>query len=192
MAALAVCGPLAVAVAGDGQVMEQALITRQGVGEFVLGRPLPNSRRTRDLADRYYVRYYADVQPEEGFRFDDPPVAVVLASGPFQRAAAKEVVEPDAAPYRSAAVKAVRAGARVRGVRVLAEGPKTAAGVGVGSTLEGLRAAYPDLETHATPPTLGRDECAALSASLPRVVFFFETCEAAASGARVVRVDVWK
>ncbi len=192
LATITVLSGVAVAAqAKDDQAMGRWLISDRGVGKVVLGRALPRSLRTGDLAERYFVRYFADGQPEEGFRYDDPPLLVVLASGPFQRAAAKEVVQPDAARYRAAALQAVRAGARVRAVRVVGEGPKTAAGVGVGSTLADLRAAYPDLETHANPPTLGQDECAALSPSLPHVVFLFETCDGAASGARVLRVDVW-
>jgi hypothetical protein len=88
-------------------------------------------------------------------------------------------------------VKALREGARVRAVLVHGPGPVTGAGVGVGSRLEALKAAYPDLDLHPVPPTLGGDECVAESAALKNVRFLFASCDAARSGAPVVRVDVW-
>jgi hypothetical protein len=80
----------------------------------------------------------------------------------------------------------------IRALRLFAVEVKTEAGVGVGSTLEALLAAYPDLQTRSLPPTLGKDRCNASTRALPGVYFHFESCDAADSGAGVVRVDVWR
>lgn len=80
--------------------------------------------------------------------------------------------------------------AKVRTIMVRGAGPATVPGVGVGSTLAELHAAYADLRWRPTPETLGNDVCVSYTASLPGVWFVFETCDKATHGARVTRVDI--
>lgn len=80
----------------------------------------------------------------------------------------------------------------VRALRLFEPDVKTEAGLGVGSTLSALLTAYPDLEKRSIPPTLGDDRCNASTSALPDVYFHFESCQAADSGAGVIRVDVWR
>lgn len=167
------------------------IIESDGVGPVHLGRPLPGELLAGDLAARYLLRYVADAQPLEGFRFDAPPLVAAIAGGPFARKVEAEgAIEPAADAYRTAAEKAARDGARVHLLMVHGAGPKTRAGVGVGSSLPALRAAYPDLALQPVPPTLGGDECVGTTAALPGVRFLLASCRAAENGAAVLRIDL--
>ena len=176
-----------------GSSMSQAswTIGTGAVGAVALGRPLPKELLGEGLEARYIARYYGDAQPLEGFRLDAPPLTVVIEGGPFAKKAAEEPVEPTPDPYRADGAKAAREGAKVRAVLVHGPGPVTAAGVGVGTALPALKAAYPDLALRPVPQTLGGDECVADSAQLKDVRFIFASCQAAESGAPVLRIDLW-
>ena len=184
------------AAAKEGGTMETGanawVVDSGGVGPVRLGRALPRTLLPVDVGSRYFARYIADVQPAEGFEFDTPPVRVFLARGPFARKACSRTVEAAPDAFRDAAVRAARRGAKVDLVMVVGPGPATAEGIGVGSRLAALLGAYPDLELNPVPPTLGHDECMAMTRRVPGVYFAFESCEAARAGAPVVRVDVWR
>ncbi len=168
-------------------------IHRDGVGRVLLGRPLPKDLVPKDAEGSYVAGYHADGQPHEGFRLEAPPVTVFLDRGPFQRASAKGMVDPSKAKALAGkAARAARGGAKVRMVVVDSADLKTRAGVGVGSDLEALRAAYPDLRVGPVPPTFGEDECVATTSVLPAVHFHFRTCKAAEDGEGVVRVLVFR
>jgi hypothetical protein len=160
------------------------------VGAIALGRPIPAS--LHDQLERTYVgEMIADGVPIDGFRLDDPPVLVVIEGGPFEALTNEGNPVPPADQLRAKAATAARGGAPVARLFVHGPGPATAAGLGVGSDLAALRAAYPDIRTHVQPPTRRDDRCAARTGSLPNVGFVFASCEAAEAGAKVVRVDLW-
>jgi hypothetical protein len=157
-----------------------------------VGQPLPASWIDDELAAHYVARYIADAQPMDGFRFDDPPLTIVLTTGPFADLDAKGVnPDPPIDKLRGKAVAAVKRGVTIRKVMIHGKGPATATGLGVGSALAQLQAAHADLRVGPIPPTLGNDECAADIASMPGVVFLFTTCAKAKAGDPATRVDVW-
>lgn len=146
-----------------------------------------------DLAAHYVARYIADAQPMDAFQFDEPPLTVVLTTGPFAIESLQHAPSspPPTELLRGKAAAAARGGMPVRAVLVHRAGPATAAGGGVGSTLDALRRAYPDLELTPFPEILGDDTCVARAPSLPGVAFVFETCDRAKLGDPAKRVDLW-
>jgi len=180
----------------DGFAMEHAenpdLISADGVGRIRLGRPVPKDLLPADAQASYVAGYHADAQPHEGFRLETPPVTVFLDRGPFLRAARSEAVAAPRPAFGVQAMRAAKAGAKVRMILIESAVLKTASGVGVGSDLKALESAYGDLRLFAVPPSFGGDECTAQSASIPNVFFYFKTCEAAREGGTVVRVAIFR
>lgn len=162
------------------------------VGAIELGKPLPEALLTPDLEARYIARYFADAQPMEGFRYDDPPLTVVLESGPFAKYL-DEVDEPREPPLDQLRGKAVEVARTIAIKRVMihGEGPATKAGAAVGRTLAALKSAYPDIKLSPLPETFGDDLCSATTKSLANVAFVFATCAQANEGGAVKRIDLW-
>ena len=168
----------------------QWVIGSDGVGAIHLGGPVPRELLTPDLDARYVARYIADGQPFEGYRLETPPLTVALDGGPFAKWAEKEAadkVNPD--QFRAAAGKAARAGAKVRMIVVHGPGPATAAGIGVGSDLQALKAAYADIKVRSVPGTFGKDEAVGMSPTLKNVHFVFRSRKAAEAGGKILRTD---
>lgn len=164
---------------------------RQGkVGPIELGKRVPDALLPGVEAS-YVGRFVADGQPMDALRVADPPVLVVLASGPFAEASATGDPPEVTDGLRAKAAEAVRGGVAVKAVHVEGDGPRTEAGVGVGSTLEELVRAYPDLKVAPMPEMFGKDTCVGRARSLPGISFVFATCGKAKSGEPVVRVDVY-
>ncbi|MCS6911722.1 MAG: hypothetical protein RMK29_16025 [Myxococcales bacterium] len=171
----------------------QWVIGSEGVGPIRLGGAVPQALLTADLDQHYVARYIADGQPFEGYRFEDPPLTVAIAGGPFARFSEKEAVDKvDPSRFRAAAGKQTRAGAKVQMIIVHGAGPATAAGIGVGSDLAALRTAYPDIKLHSVPETFGNDEAVARSPTLKNVHFVFRSRKAAEAGDKILRIDLWR
>jgi len=179
--------------AAAGRPTTEWLIAPGRVGTLELGKRMPDRfTASKDLEAHYVARYVADAQPLEGFDYDDPPLTIALASGPFTDYVARGGTdEPQLRKLRGKASKAARRGALVKRILVRGPGPATEAGIGVGSKLDALRAAYPDLRVDPLPPTLGNDECVASTRTVPQVSFVFASCKQAEGGAPVNRIDVW-
>lgn len=156
------------------------------VGPAELGKPLPEALAADET--RYLARFIADAQPIDAFRFDDPPLMVIV-DGPFAASHA-DAAAGATERLRGKAVEAARGGAAVKLVMITGAGPKTAGGAGVGTTLAELQQAYPDVKLAALPETLGHDTCAAHTKQLPGVAFVFASCAKAKAGEPVTRVDV--
>ena len=185
---------LALAWATEARTMERTpdLIHRDGVGEILLGKPIPGTLLPADARDRYLAGFHADAQPHEGFRLDAPAVTVFLAEGPFGRQARRQVPDPTAPALARRAVRAARQGAPVVMMSIESSGPRTAEGLGVGSDLTALTTARPGLGLSPVPPTFGADECVAVDPSQPDVHFHFRTCEAARAGEGVLRILIFR
>jgi hypothetical protein len=162
------------------------------VGPVEIGNSLPIELLVDDLAAHYVARYIADSQPVDAFAYESPPMLVILASGPFRAQVSKtgKSVRPPVDALRDKAATAARHGAKVQTIMVRGSGPTTEAGLGVGSTLAQLEAAYADLRLTPLPETLGDDVCRARTKVLAGVQFMFSTCSKARKGAPVTRLDV--
>jgi hypothetical protein len=163
------------------------------VGPIELGKPMPGVLLDApDLDGHYVARFIADAQPLDGFRYDDPPLTVVLAAGPFAELDAKgHHGEPPVDRLRAKAAAAARGGVAVKSVMIHGPGPATADGLGVGSTLAEVKAVYTDVRLMPLPETLGDDVCIAYSKSNQGISFVFGNCNKANAGDPVKRVDVW-
>ncbi|MCW5802126.1 MAG: hypothetical protein KIT31_07045 [Deltaproteobacteria bacterium] len=160
------------------------------VGPLVLGEGVPASMH--DHLERTYVgKMIADGVAIDGFELAEPAILVAFADGPFAKHDLDGTPVPPLDKLRAEAAAAVRAKHPVTRLFVRGAGPRTERGVGVGSDLAALRAAYRDLRVNAQPATMGEDRCAAHTKELPDVGFIFASCDAADAGGKVLRVDLW-
>lgn len=167
------------------------LIDAGGVGALRLGQPVPAGLVDDELARRYVAGYLGDGVAYDGFRLEHPPVTIVLSRGPFAELDRKgHEGPPPLELLRPRALGAVREGATIAAILVFARGLATAEGAGVGSTLQELEQAYPDLRVHPVPPTAGGDRAVAATGQLPGVAFYFSDFDAAQVGGQVTRVDL--
>jgi hypothetical protein len=165
-------------------------VSEKGVGDFKVSKRLPASITGKDFLERYFCGYIGDGVPVEGLSLFDGQIRVYMKSGPFQRKALVEAVEPNCALFASRAHEDAKKGVKVSMISVLGAIAKTERGIGVGATLRELKEVYPNTMLLPVPPTMGADECVAISKSLPNVRFFFESCKKAEEGAGIVRIDV--
>jgi hypothetical protein len=165
------------------------------VGAIELGKPLPAELVTGDLGARYAADYVADAQPVDAFRFDEPPVTIYIAGGPFVRAVKGGYNGPPKTDeLRAKAVAAVRAGAAVTRVMIHGPGPATAEGFGVGALYPELKATYPKTFAYPRPPSDERkndDGCVVESSALRGVGWVYKWCKGAEKGEPANRIDLW-
>ncbi len=142
----------------------------------LLGEHLPAALLV-GIADKYVATFVADAQPFEGFRFDDPPVTVKLADGPWaewNKKASPEPLVPGSKRYRDFAGRAAKLAPNmvVRMIEIASDLPRTEEGMHVGSTPEEIRRAYPQAKTFAVPGYYSDGDC---GFEIPHVIFFQET-----------------
>lgn len=184
----------------DGRKDPQPIITDEGVGDVLIGRPLP-ARLLSDDSDpvgRYVYGFHSDVQTYEGFALPNMPVRALLAKGSFSRWFDEErLPDEEMMPTKSLverfaieAVEAARDGAPVSWIIVDGPGVQTASSIGVGSTYAEVMEAHPKVEIEPLPPTFGDDECYASLEPSERMFIFFDDCEKARDGGVVKRIDI--
>lgn len=186
---------MALGQVGEGKTMDHSKsllkISQNSVGPVKLGKPLPKEILTVELEERYVAGYFADGQPYEGFRLQEPPITVLLDRGPFMRKAKASMANPTEKGLGAKALMTARKGAKVCMIIVESKDIKTDAGVGMGNDINALKAVYLDLKVNPVPPSFGNDECVANSQTLPNVHFYFRTCKAAKEGETVTRVIIF-
>ncbi len=179
------------------------LIHARGVGDVLVGKPIPSHhlRRVAKPELRYHVALVADAQAFEGLRLKRPPILVSTGRGPFHRwlaawwkqyagTAPSAPPRPPKARLARAALKRMRAGARVVSIIITSPVPRTAKGIGVGSTLAALERAYGKSTLRHLPPEFGKDRCLVDNAHLPARLFF-ESCAKARAGGPVTIIKLW-
>jgi hypothetical protein len=172
------------------------VIHADGVGDLVLGRPVPAAHLAAAARpeDAFLVLHYADGQEAEAFRLPGLPVVVALAPPPESEA--REAPDEDSPAALAArarrAVAAARAGRPILFLVIEGPGPQTAKGIGVGSRVPDLEAAYGPVVLNPVPPTLGQDRCVVIPKGLPNLKLHFADCTAARAGAAVTRILIWR
>jgi hypothetical protein len=153
------------------------LVDDGGVGDVRVGSAIPPAHLAGDDAkSRYTLRWVADAQPFEAFRVADPPVFAQF-SGPFTRWAESNAGPLDPGRFVDEALREARSGAPVQALVVEERGPKTSAGIGVGSSFTELSAAYPGARLTRSPEWFEpRPTCSVTVPELPRVAFLLAAC----------------
>lgn len=156
------------------------VIESGGVGEIRIGKPIP-AQHLSDAADarrRYEIRWVADAQPFEAFRIDDPPVIACIDGGPFERWAKDNVGPLEPARFADGAITFAKAGAAVTWIVIERAGPKTATGIGVGSSWRDVEAAHPGTTIVRDPEWFEpRITCRARLREIPGVEVLLSRCD---------------
>lgn len=188
-----VFGLLGAVLLGEVSPMEkQWQITKDGVGNIKINKSLPSEVLTEELLQRYRAGYYADGIAYDGFRLENPPILVLLDSGPFIEKAKKGNPDPNDKSLVTKALSFARKKAKVKMIVIEDQEVRTDKGIGINSTLSDLKTAYDDTVLHPVPPTFGDDECVAMTKKLPNVHFYFPNCKSAEGGCQIRRILIFK
>jgi len=160
-----------------------------------LGSPLPRALLD-GIAERYVAKYVADVQPFDGFRFDDPPAVVKLINGPFAQAEAKSsFVEsgpplPGSKTHRNLALLAAKMAEKMRvtWIEVSSELPQTSKGAHVGLMPDELLMLHPEATPFASSGYYSDSDC---GYDLNHRVIFFQETRKGACDAKGRIAHIW-
>jgi hypothetical protein len=166
------------------------LVDDGGVGDVRIGKAIPPIYLGPDseVKNRYEIRWIADAQPFEAFRIGSPPVLAAFI-GPFTRWGKSNFGELVPGRFVDKALREARAGAKVEWIVVETSGPRTNAGIGVGSSFAELESAYAAAELRRLPAEFGpRPTCRVTVTELRHVSFQLRSCSGSERGdvARIV------
>ncbi len=154
------------------------LIERGGVGPLRIGQPLPQEVLGPDAASRYVTTFYADAQPLEGFRLEQPPLTVFVKGGPFYDVGMKDPAAPVPADMAERAVSVGRNGELVVQMLVItAPGLETASKVSVGSRFDQVMGAHPTAKLTVLPGLWEEPSCIVALDPKHRRQLFFAKCQ---------------
>ncbi len=168
-----------------------AIIEHDGVADVRLGKPIPARHLDeRGAIARYDIRWIADAQPFEAWRVDELRV-IALFRGPFTRWAESNVGELEPGRFLDAALRELRDGAHVQAILIESKGPRTARGIGVGSTWRELVDAYPEAKIVKDPELFEpRPTCVVHAPDQPGATFHLASCDG--DPGDVVRVFIYR
>lgn len=171
------------------------IITSEGIDEIKIGKKFNPKFVQEDFSKHYFCRYIGDVQPVEGLSFFEGQILIFFESGPFQKSASKEFIEPDVEKFAPLFLKAIKKGLTVSEIVVFGPIAKTDKGITVGSTFKMLKESYPDIVWSTVPDAFTSDGliCVANSKSLPNVCFIFsDECKKLEEDSKIIRIHIYK
>jgi hypothetical protein len=171
------------------------VITSEGIGEIKIGKKFNPQYIPEDLSKHYFCNYIGDGQPIEGLSFFEGQILIIFKSGPFQKAAIKQYIEPNPEKFAPLFLKAIKKGMIISEIIVLGSIAKTDKGVTVGSTLKMLKENYPDIELWSIPDAFRANShiCVGKSDSLPNVYFIFDgVCDKLEEDKKIIRISIHK
>ena len=187
--------PLPPPAAGEVELMTIAqpsaanawVVTPRGIGALQLGAS--PARPAAGWEASYTTGFYADAQPLEGFRFDDPPVTAYIEGGPFARWGMDHPGEDSPAALKQRAAKLAGQGKlQIRMIVVTDPRPKTEAGIGVGDSYSKLKQKFPGLGGIESFPGLWEEPSCVVTLD-QTLWYFFDSCQASGQ-AKVTRIAV--
>jgi hypothetical protein len=170
-------------------------ITSEGLNEIKINQKFKLDLVPSDFSKYYFVRYIGDGQPTEGLTLFNGQMMIFFASGPFQKAAQEEYLEPEAEKFASQALEALKEGLAVSEIVILGPLAKTEKGITVNSTFQALKENYPEINLNDVPDALrGNDliSCLAQSKLIPNVYFIFhDRCKQLKPESQIARIEIF-
>jgi hypothetical protein len=163
-------------------------IHNTGVGEVVIGKPLP-----KGVKGDYFHGFYADGIAYEGFDLGNPKIRVAVTGGPFLKWDASGPNMDQYPPKINFAAKMAKVPHKdllVKMIVIDSKGPSTKSGIGVGSTLNDMKKTGKLIGVHHVPPSFGGDRCSAKLKGLENVLFYFKDKKSAETGGKIIRISI--
>lgn len=160
-----------------------------------LGAQLPRAMLA-GIAEKYVCKYVADVQPFDGFQFDDPPATVKLVDGPFARAESKSSFvehgppQPGTKAHKALAASAAKMAEKmlVTWIEVSSGIPHTKKGAHVGSTPEEIQQLHPEAAPFFSPGYYSDGDC---GFEIDQKIIFFQETPNGACDKHAAVAHIW-